>query len=154
MECSSIEFDHLPDEILVIILKKLPNSTVLYWLRDVNRRLNQLVYDPIFTNRLTLVQFVRNPLIEFPVSSAGRFLVYPLTDPILERFCLQILPEISEKIRCLCLESISMERVLRATDYSNLSELSLSNIEAENTIEFISGKILHFNCSIEKKREI
>ena len=111
------------------------------WLRDINTRLNQLVYDPIFTNRLTLVQFVRNPMIESPVSSAGRFLVYPLTDPILERFCFQILPEISEKIQCLCLESISMERVLRATNYSNLSELSLLNIEAEKTIEFISGKI-------------
>ncbi|CAF4188786.1 unnamed protein product, partial [Rotaria sordida] len=36
------------------------------------------------------------PLIEF--YALPRYLVYPLPDPIIDRFCLQILPEIHNKI--------------------------------------------------------
>ncbi|CAF4381930.1 unnamed protein product, partial [Rotaria sp. Silwood2] len=39
---------------------------------------------------------------------------------MLDRFCLQILPEIHYKIKWLDLESSSMERILLATNYPNL----------------------------------
>ena len=53
MEYSCVQLNDLPDEILLIILKKLSNIEVFYSLLDVNKRLNKITYDSIFTNRLT-----------------------------------------------------------------------------------------------------
>ncbi|CAF1297469.1 unnamed protein product [Rotaria sordida] len=56
--------------------------------RDVNKRFNKLVHDSIFTNRLTMTRcfFYGGP---FPQSN----------NPILDRFCSQILPSIHDKIK-------------------------------------------------------
>jgi len=112
-----IQLDHLPDEILVFIFKKLHNSDVLYSLIDVNKRLDRIVNDSIFTNNLTLTT---------PSNGLNQF-----TDTILARFCLQILPKISDKIESLNVESSSMERVLLATNYPNLHRLGLYNLPSE-----------------------
>ena len=87
MKHSSVELNDLPDEILMIILKKLCNVEVLYSLKGVNKRLNVISHDPIFTNRLTLMKRVSDQRID------------PLSDSILDQFCLQILPEIHHKIK-------------------------------------------------------
>ena len=55
MKHSSVELNDLPDEILMIILKKLYNVQVLYSLIGVNKRLDTIVNDSIFTNNLTLL---------------------------------------------------------------------------------------------------
>ena len=121
MEHSSVELNDLPDEILMIILKKLSNVEVLYSLIGVNKRLNTIVHDSIFTNCLTLMRCFSDDSI------------YPLPDPILDRFCLQILPEIHHKIKWLNLESSSMKRILLATNYPNLYGLGLYDIDDRNS---------------------
>ncbi|CAF4680198.1 unnamed protein product, partial [Rotaria sp. Silwood2] len=45
---------------------------------------------------------------------------YPLSGPILDRVCSQILPEIHHKINWLDLEPTSMERILLPTKFPNL----------------------------------
>ena len=139
MGCASVQLDDLPDEILIIIFQKLSSSTLFCSLKTVNKRFNRLVHDSIFTNRLTLVRFIREHLFQEPL--LRRLLVFPLLDRVLDRFCLQILPEIHEKVQWLCLESSSMERVLRATDYPNLSALSLWDIDTDDAKNLFSGKI-------------
>jgi len=135
--------DDLPDEILMIIFKKLDNITLLYSLIGVNIRLHKIVCDSIFTNRLTLVNFVPQRLImERPLSL---YFTYSLPDPMLDRFCLQILPKIHEKVKRLDLEPLSMERILRSTNYPNLSEIALYNIEIERALQLFSGKIFNFD---------
>ncbi|CAF4750005.1 unnamed protein product, partial [Rotaria sp. Silwood2] len=124
MEHLSTELNDLPDEILMIILKKLFNTEVLYSLIDVNKRLNTIVRDPIFTSHLTLMRC-------FSDNSN-----YPLPDPILDRFCLQILPSIHHKIKWVNLESSSMKRILHATNYPNLYGLGLFDIEIETAISY------------------
>ncbi|CAF1289177.1 unnamed protein product [Rotaria sordida] len=119
MEYSRVQLNDLSDEILMIILKKLSNVQVLYSLIGVNKRLNKIVYDSIFTNCLTLMVSFLNHCI------------FPLSEPILDRFCLQILPKIHNKIEWLDLEAFSMERILRATNYPNLYGFSLYNIQQE-----------------------
>ncbi|CAF1646068.1 unnamed protein product [Rotaria sp. Silwood1] len=57
-----------------------------------------------------------------------------LPDPILDRFCLQILHEIHYKIQWLNLESSSMKRILLATNYPNLFGLGLYDIEIETAL--------------------
>ncbi|CAF3795096.1 unnamed protein product [Rotaria sordida] len=138
MEDSSIELNELPDEILIIILKKLFNTEVLYSLIDVNKRLNTIVHDPIFTSHLTLMRCFSDDSI------------YPLPDSILDRFCSQILSSIHHKIKWLNLESSSMKRILLATNYPNLYGLGLYNIEAETALSlFIDESCL---TSINKNK--
>ncbi|CAF5216542.1 unnamed protein product, partial [Rotaria magnacalcarata] len=57
MKHSLIQLNDLPDEILMIILKKLDNDEVFYSLIGVNKRLNTLVHDTIFTSHLTLMKY-------------------------------------------------------------------------------------------------
>ncbi|CAM2717306.1 unnamed protein product [Rotaria socialis] len=97
------------------------NVEVLYSLKGVNQRLNKLVQDSTFTSRLTFVKRC----------SDNFFDVFPC-NMMLNRFCLQILPEVHDKIKWLDLESSSMRNVLCATDYPNLYGLGLYNINEES----------------------
>ncbi|CAF2031510.1 unnamed protein product, partial [Rotaria magnacalcarata] len=107
----------LSDEILLIILKKLDNTDVLYSLLDVdNQRLNTLVHGKSFTNT---INFVLTTITDDVLSIA---------DSILDQFCISILPKIDYNIKSLVLESESMERILLSADYPNLTELTLYNV--------------------------
>ena len=129
MEYSCIQMNDLPDEILMIIFKKLANAEVLYSLSGVNKRLNKIIHDSVFTNDLSLLM------------STSDDLVCSLSDLILDRFCSHILPKIHQKIQCLHLESLSMERILRATNYPSLYGISLHNIPAKTARDLFTGKM-------------
>ncbi|CAF1016280.1 unnamed protein product [Rotaria sp. Silwood1] len=126
MKYSCVQWNDLPDEILMIILKNLTNAEVLYSLLGVNKRLNNIAVDPVFTNNLSLVMSTLDGL------------VYSLPDPILDRFCLHILPKIHQNIEWLHLQSRSMERFLRATNFPNLYGISLHNIQAKTAIDLFT----------------
>ncbi len=138
MKSSCVELNDLPDEILIYILKKLANAEVLYSLSGVNKRLNKIIHDSVFINDLFLLMSTSNDL------------VYSLSDLILDRFCSYILPKIHQKIQWLHLESLSMERILRATNYPNLSGIALFNIQVERVVQLFSGKIFDFDSSTDK----
>lgn len=116
--------DGLPDEILLIILEKLNNIEVLCSLFNVNQRFNRILKDSIFTSHLTLFEVSKNEH-----SWSRKLQIRPLSDSILSRFCSQILPSIQEKIQWLDIEPISMEQILFATNYPNLTGLGLYNID-------------------------
>ncbi|CAF3806548.1 unnamed protein product [Rotaria sp. Silwood1] len=128
MHNSLIHLPDLPDEILLIIFKKLNNVELLYSLTNVNKRLQKIVHDSIFTSHLTLLHYFSKDYI------------YPLLDPIVDRFCLHILPEIYHKIKWLNLESLTMERILRSTNYPNLYGLGLYNIPNETALRLFNDE--------------
>ena len=134
MKHSTIQLDDLPDEILMMIFKNMCQVDVLYSLIDVNQQLNRIVHDAIFTNHLTLLKHLSDGSI------------CSLTDSMLDQFCSQILPKINHKIKCLHLESSSMERILLATRYPSLDGLSLCNITLKTIIQYFLGEIHYFNC--------
>ncbi|CAF5094890.1 unnamed protein product [Rotaria magnacalcarata] len=134
MKHSTIQLDDLPDEILMMIFKNMCQVDVLYSLIDVNQRLTTIVHDPIFTNHVTLL----NHLSDGSICS--------LTDSMLDQFCSQILPKMNHKIKCLHLESSSMERILLAANYPSLDGLSLCNITLKTIIQYFLGEISYFNC--------
>ncbi|CAM2730175.1 unnamed protein product, partial [Rotaria socialis] len=104
----------LPNEILFIILKKLDNMYVLYSLLNVgNQRLDMIVQEKTFTKTLNFV--VTTSFDD----------ILSISDSILDRFCINILPKINLNVKSLILESGSMERILLAADYPNLVELKL-----------------------------
>ncbi|CAF3412322.1 unnamed protein product [Rotaria sp. Silwood2] len=118
----------LPNEILIIILKKLDNVDVLYSLFGINNeRLDILVQDDVFTNTLNFER----------VSS--------ITDDKLDRFCTSILPQIHRCLKKLILETASMERILVASDYPNLTSLELFNCGQDTIFRYFTGK--HLTCS-------
>jgi hypothetical protein len=129
MSNSYIGLNHLPDEILIYIFQKLNNIDVLYSLQNVNKRLNRIIHDSIFTSRLIFVQWLPHKYIDLFSS-----------DLMLNRFCSQILPSIHQNIKCLDLESSSMKHVLCAADYPNLNSLGLYNINQESARSLLNGK--------------
>ncbi|CAF1197568.1 unnamed protein product [Rotaria sp. Silwood1] len=120
MNQSNISVLDLPDEILLIILKKLDNMDVLYSLLDVdNRQLNIIAQENIFTNTLNFV------LTTFTNDISS------MSDAIIDRFCKNILPRIHYNVKSLIVDSLSMERILLAVDYPNLTELKLFNFNGK-----------------------
>ncbi|CAF2925870.1 unnamed protein product [Rotaria sp. Silwood2] len=85
MEYSSVGLNDLPDEILMIIFKKMSTLEVLYSLQGVNQRLSKIVHDSIFTSILTFVKWLSRNFIDLFCRNM-----------ILDRFRLQILPEIHQ----------------------------------------------------------
>ncbi|CAF1560509.1 unnamed protein product [Rotaria sp. Silwood1] len=152
MECTYIQLDELPDKILMNIFNKLRNVEILYSLLDVNKRLHKIVNDSIFTSCLTLFERSTDDLY------------YSLNNSILDRFCLKILPQIHDKIKCINIESSSMERILLSSSYPNLKELGLYDLEIKNAKHLfientslinifknqISSLVIHITKSSEK----
>jgi hypothetical protein len=121
----------LPNEVLFIILKKLDNIDVLYSLLGINnQRLDILVQERIFS---TVLNFVSTAETNDKICS--------IPDSMLDRFCLSILPRVHENVKSLIVEPISMECILRAGDYPNLTELKLINFNKEIVSCHFIGKI-------------
>jgi hypothetical protein len=113
----------LPNEVLLIIFKKLDNVDVLYSLfRIQNERIDTLIEDRVF---FTILNFKK-------ISS--------ILDSKLDRFCTSILPQIHYCIKKLVLDTNSMERILLAGDYPNLITLELFNFGKEIVSRYLTGK--------------
>ncbi|CAF1318005.1 unnamed protein product [Rotaria sordida] len=117
MEHLCVRLEDLPDEILLIIFQKLNNCDVLYSFMGLNQRLDTILYDRIFTRNLSLIKYIHKSSYQFNI--------------IIDRFCLEILPKINDKIERLCIESSFIKRILLATNYPNLHALDLYECEPE-----------------------
>ena len=127
MSRSDIHLLDLPDEILLIILKKLNNIDVLYSLLNIhNERLTTLAQEKIFSNILNFAS-------SDSISSMDR--------RKLDRFCIDILPRIHFNVKCFILEPGSMERILLLTaDYLYLTELKLFDFQQEIALYYFTSK--------------
>ncbi|CAF0953342.1 unnamed protein product [Adineta steineri] len=120
MDRSNIHLLDLPNEILIYILKKLDNIDVLYSLFGImNKRLNALTQEEVFSNTLNFASNIHETRI-------------------IDRFCNYILPRIHFNVKCLIVESTSMERILLATSYPNLTELNISNFQRDTLLHYLT----------------
>jgi len=132
MSQSDINLLDLPNELLFIILNKLGNVNALYSLLDlINKRFNSLLQDNIFTNTLKLTKTTS----DYDNNSS-------LDDPILDRFCSDILPRIHLNVKHLTLNSTSMKRILLAGIYPNLTCLKLFNFKQDIAFSYFTGTSL------------
>ncbi|CAF1663866.1 unnamed protein product, partial [Rotaria sordida] len=107
----------LPNEILFMILKKLENIDVLYSLLGTNnQRLEIIEQEQIFTNILNFISI-----------SQSTDEISSISGSILDQFCIDILPRIHKNVKSLIVESVSMECILDAGIYPNLTELKIFN---------------------------
>jgi hypothetical protein len=135
MNQRSFHLLHLPNEILFLILKKLDNINVLHSLLGINnQRLEIIAQEQIFTNILNFVSISQSTDEISSISSS-----------ILNRFCISILPKIHQNVKSLILESGSMECILRAGNYPNLTQLKLFNLNKAIVSRYFMGKI--FICT-------
>ncbi|CAF4486744.1 unnamed protein product [Rotaria sp. Silwood2] len=111
MNRTDIHLIDLPVEILLKILKELNNIDVLYSLIGVEG-LDILAQDEIFTNTLNFAFTDNNDN-------------YSMDEPMLNRFCKDILPRIHYNVKCLYLKTTTMDRILRAGVYPNLTQLKI-----------------------------
>ncbi|CAF1146365.1 unnamed protein product [Adineta steineri] len=130
MDYSYIELNALPVEILLHIFQNLNNTEILYSLHDVNQRLNQIIHHQMFTSYLTFAKWSSNDFLDLLSS-----------DIMLNRFCLQILPSIHDKVQQLDLNSSFIKHVLCAANYPNLHSLTLHNIN-EKSAEYLTDQTL------------
>ena len=131
----------MPDELLLMIFKKLKNIQVLYSLFGLNSSLDRVIRDACFTSEINLIH---------SIDSRSEHMVI-----LIDRFCLEILPNIDHLITCLKVQSTSMERILLSGDYSNLSQLDIFIPHIEPVIHINGKKILpwpSFESSIGKHR--
>ncbi len=128
VDCNAIEMNmlDLPDEILLLILKKMNVVDALFRQNGLHSRLDQLLFDPVYVREL-----------DFTIKSWDDS-ISPMNDLIIDRVCEKILPYINDKIIKLTLEPNSIERVLRVVDYPKLSSLSLMNF-SKKTLQHFTG---------------
>ncbi|CAM4846643.1 unnamed protein product [Rotaria magnacalcarata] len=121
MNPSNVHLLDLPNEILLIILRKLNNIDVLHSLLDINNgRLDIFAQEKTFTNVLNFVNTDNISLID--------------------RFCIYILPRIRHNIKYFILEPVFMERILLAAVYPNLTELKLFNFEQQIASKYFTDE--------------
>jgi len=129
MHQSNVNLLDLPNEILLTIFKFLNNIDILYSLFDIdNQRLDMILQEKAFTTSLNFVLATSyDNVLSIAVS-------------IIDRFCISILPKINYDIKSLTLESKSMEHILRAADYPNLTELKLYNVNDHIISQYVTSK--------------
>jgi hypothetical protein len=126
MNRSDVHLLQLPNEILLIILKKLNNINVLYSLLNINNeRLSILAQEKIFSNILNFGSIDNN-------SSIDRWK--------LVRFCVDILPRIRDNVTYFILKPVLMERILLATKYPNLTNLKIFDFKKEIALHYFTSK--------------
>ena len=110
------------------IFKNLSNMDVLYSLIGICvERLDLLVQSEMFTNNLNFV-------------SGDSDVICSINDSLLDRFCLNILPQIQYNVRYLIVEAGTMEQILFAGDYPNLIKLKIFNLNEEILSQYLTGK--------------
>lgn len=142
MKHSYPQITDLPDELLIMIFKKLSNLQVLHSLMDVHMRFNRILLDSTFTDHLALLKWSVDHIIS------------PLSDTILDQFCKHIIPKIHHNVKWLAIESSSMERILLAAKYPNLNGLALFNISEEIAQRLFNGKNFKIHFQLSKPIQI
>jgi hypothetical protein len=121
----------LPNEILLIILKKLKMIDVLYSLVDVTPRFNGLVLNPLDVRTVNLTCLRVTPNDDW---------IYSIDDHVVERICQAVLPRINDHVKELIVDQHSLGRVLHATSYPQLESLALIDIDDRFYFKFMHGK--------------
>jgi len=130
MNYSVISIMDLPDEMIIKIWNNLNNIDVLYSFVGVNKRFDTLVRDQLYTRSIQLAE---------KTSKTNKY--YPLSDSIIDRYCLYILPQIHHCIECLILEPFSMERILLSCHFSRLRKLIFIKINGDFIFRHFNSKI-------------
>jgi hypothetical protein len=125
----------LPDEILLIILKKINTIDLLHSLVDVNQRFDRLAFDSLNVRDLDMSNVMNINSLYDQAS---------IDIPVLARICEKILPRIHHQVHKLSVEQHSMPQILLAGNYPQLYSLSLINFQEEILYQYLTGMAFSF----------
>ena len=127
---------HLPDEILLIIFKKLNTNDALYSLVYVNKRFNRLVLNSLPIRNLDTTNMVIKSYYDrrFSIDNNLLAIIYE-----------KILPRIHRQLNELTVEQNSVKHILLAADYPQLDSLSLVNFQKEILFQYLTGTLFVLN---------
>ena len=125
----------LPNEILLIIFKKLKMVDVLYSFVNVTQRFDQLILDPLYIHSLDMTSMKMKSYYDR---------IYSIDNQLLDKICKNILPQIYHQVNELIVEQHSMEHVIHAINYPQLYSLSLVDFQEEILLNYLIGKLFLF----------
>jgi hypothetical protein len=128
----------LPNEILLIIIKKLNIDDVIYSLANVNERFTQLVFDPLYIQDFDITMMTMNSFYDRTFS---------IHEQVLSNICQNILPKIHNQIKKLTIEQHSIGRIL-PFNYSQLYSLSLINFQEKILFQYLTGRFSSYLFSL------
>ncbi|UJR17896.1 hypothetical protein I4U23_004795 [Adineta vaga] len=143
----------LPNELLIIIFKKLNTTDALYSLVDVNERLSDIVLDSLHIRRLDAARMLRGSHFDPNI---------PMNQEMLSKICEKILSQLHLQLNELVVEQYSFKTILLSNIYPKLFSLSFANFqekillqylrEDSNLRELLSQQITHltvgFQCEL------
>jgi hypothetical protein len=124
----------MPNEILLMIFKKLNMVDVLYSLVGVTQRFDQLILNPFYIRNLDMTSMTMKSFYDR---------IYSIDDQVLSKICKNILPRIHHQVNELIVEQNSMKRVLHTINYPQLYSLSLIDFKAEVLFKYLKGKLFN-----------
>jgi hypothetical protein len=124
----------MPNEILLMIFKKLNMVDVLYSLVGVTQRFDQLILNPFYIRNLDMTSMTMKSFYDR---------IYSIDDQVLSKICKNILPRIHHQVNELIVEQNSMKRVLHTINYPQLYSLSLIDFKAEVLLKYLKGKLFN-----------
>ena len=135
MNQSIVNIADLPDEILLHILKKLNHFDVLHSLVGINEKLDRVACDVSFTRLVDLMTIESNQVTD------------SRSNVILDRFCMEILPRIHDKVESLTLQACFLPCILRAANYLHLRKLVVINLNFSMACHLFNGRLFHLLIS-------
>ncbi|CAF0906917.1 unnamed protein product [Rotaria sordida] len=103
---------------------------VFYSLVDLNKRFNQLVFDPLYIHHLDLT--VKTSLVHNS----------PVDKQIFDQIRTKILPQLHCKVNKITVTSLSMEFIFNTIDYPQLHLLSLVNFQQETLLQYLTNDVI------------
>ncbi|CAF1344996.1 unnamed protein product [Adineta ricciae] len=118
---------NLSDEILLYILNKHNNFDVLNSLIGVHKNLGQVLCGLGFTRLVNLTSI--EPLR----------LIHSKANAVLDQFCVDILPRISDNVGSLTLQATILSQVLSVTKYPNLRKFVINGFRIRMACHIFDG---------------
>ena len=124
----------LPDEILLLIFKKLTMVDVLSFLADVHPRLNGLVHDFLYIRHLDLsgLSAIKSRCTD----------LCPTAEEALSRLFAKTLPRLHDQVHQMTVESDSMKEIIAAGTYPQLYSLSLRHFKEDFLDHCLTGIVV------------
>ncbi|UJR29391.1 hypothetical protein I4U23_010603 [Adineta vaga] len=104
------------------------NFDILHSLVGIDKKLDRVVCDDDFTRLVDLM------------STEPYEMKDERSNAMFDRFCIDILPRIYDKVECLTLQATILPRVLYATNYPNLRKLVINNFKLRMTYQIFNEK--------------
>jgi hypothetical protein len=132
MESLTVSILHLPDEILLIIFKKLDNIDLLYSLVGVNQKLDKIACDIIFTKEVDLTTISSNDASDSKLNV------------MMDRFCACILLRIHNNVEALSVQASVLQNVFRTINYPNLHKLTILNLDMDMASAIFNSMLIYY----------